>query len=81
MESNEIYRHLTSVFHEVFDDEDIIARPELTASDVEEWDSLMHIRLILSVERAFQIRFSASEISDLKNVGELATLIQLKYNK
>jgi acyl carrier protein len=78
MESTEIYRHLTTVFHEVFDDDDIVARPELTASDVEEWDSLRHIRLILSVEKAFQIRFSASEISDLKNVGELASLIQSK---
>jgi acyl carrier protein len=81
MESTEIYRQLTAVFHEVFDDEDIVARPELTASDVEEWDSLRHIRLIISVEKTFQIRFSASEVSDLKNVGELATLIQSKYNK
>ena len=78
MESTEIYKRLNTVFHEVFDDDDIVARPELTASDVEEWDSLKHIRLILSVEKAFQIRFSASEVSNLKNVGELASLIQAK---
>jgi acyl carrier protein len=78
MESTEIYSRLTSVFHEVFDDDEIVARPELTAVDVEEWDSLKHIRLIISVEKAFQIRFAASEISNLKNVGELANLIQSK---
>jgi acyl carrier protein len=78
MESTEIYERLTSVFYEVFDDDAIVACPELTASDVEEWDSLKHIRVMISVEKAFQIRFSASEISNLNNVGELATLIQSK---
>ena len=78
MESTEIYKRLTNVLHEVFDDDDIVARPELAASDVEGWDSLKHIRLIVSVEKAFQIRFSASEVSSLKNVGGLATLIQSK---
>jgi acyl carrier protein len=78
MESTEIYNRLTNVLHEVFDDDDIVARPELAASDVEGWDSLKHIRLIVSVEKAFQIRFSASEVSNLKNVGGLASLIQSK---
>jgi acyl carrier protein len=78
MESTEIYERLTNVLHEVFDDDDIVARPELAASDVEGWDSLKHIRLIVSVEKAFQIRFSASEVSNLKNVGGLASLIQSK---
>jgi acyl carrier protein len=78
MESTEIYERLTNVLHEVFDDDDIVARPELAASDVAGWDSLKHIRLIVSVEKAFQIRFSASEVSNLKNVGGLANLIQSK---
>jgi acyl carrier protein len=52
MESTEIYKRLTNVLHEVFDDDDIVARPELAASDVEGWDSLKHIRLIVSVEKA-----------------------------
>lgn len=78
MESTEIYNRLTVVFHEVFDDDEIVVSPDLTASGVEDWDSLKHIRMILSVEKAFQIRFSASEISNLKNVGELAGLIRSK---
>lgn len=78
MESAEIYERLTEVLHEVFDDDEIVARPELAASDVEGWDSLKNIRLIVSVEKAFQIRFSAAEVGSLKNVGGLASLIQLK---
>lgn len=78
MESTEIYDRLTKVFREVFDDDEIVARPDLTASDVEEWDSLKHVRLILSVENAFKICFSASEVSNLKNVADLAKVIQSK---
>ena len=77
MNNVEILEKLSGVFHEVFDDT-IDVKPELTAKDVDEWDSLAHIRLMLSVERAFQIKFSASEIGKLKNVGELAELIGRK---
>ena len=69
---------LTPVFHEVFGDEDLVLTPELTADDVDGWDSLAHIRLILSVQKAFAVKFSPSETSRLKNVGELATLIDKK---
>lgn len=78
MATAEIYRKLTDTFHDVFDDESIVVRPELTAKDVEEWDSLSHIRLVLSVEKAFGLKFSASEIGRLKNVGEFVALIQAK---
>jgi acyl carrier protein len=78
MESKEIYNRLAGVFQEVFDDDQIVVRPDLTAAEVEEWDSLKHIRLVLSVEREFHISFAASEIGNLKNVGDLANLIQAK---
>ena len=78
MSSPEIYARLTTLLQDVFDDLDLVAKPELNASDVEEWDSLKHIRLVLSVERAFQVRFSTAEVSGLKNVGEMAGLIQAK---
>ena len=78
MELSEVYQRLTTVMQDVFDDDEIVARPDLTAADVEEWDSLKHIRLVLSVEKAFHINFSAAEIGHLKNVGDLATLIQSK---
>jgi acyl carrier protein len=74
----EIYRGLTPVFHDVFDDDDIILSPSMAAPDVHGWDSLAHIRLMLTIERKFKLRFSASEVANLKNVGELVGLIQSK---
>jgi acyl carrier protein len=78
METAEIYQKLTGIFRKVFDDDSIVVRPDLTADDVDEWDSLSHIRLVLTVEKAFNIKFSASEIGRLKNVGEFADLIKSK---
>jgi acyl carrier protein len=78
MEEAEIYRKLTSIFNEIFDEESIVVRPDLTAHDVDEWDSLNHIRLILTAEKEFQVRFSASEIGKLQNVGEFVELIRRK---
>ncbi len=78
MESSEVYTRLTNLFRNVFDNEEIVASPELTANDVEGWDSLRHVRLMLSVERAFGIKFSAYEVNRLRNVGQLAKLIQDK---
>jgi acyl carrier protein len=63
---------------DVFDDDSLVAGPDLTARQVDGWDSFSHLRLMLSVERSFGVDFAASEISSLKNVGELASLIQSK---
>jgi acyl carrier protein len=78
MESNKIYEQLGTIFQDVFDDDDIVPTAQTSAADVEGWDSLSHIRLILSVERAFKIRFSAAETGKLANVGELERLIAAK---
>jgi len=80
MEAGEIYKKLNTVFEDVFDDDSIVVRPELSADDVDGWDSLTHIRLILTVERTFNVKFSASEIGKLKNVEGLAELIRCKAN-
>ena len=73
-----IYAKLTEIFRDVFDDDNLRVTPELTAADVDEWDSLNHIRLVLSIERAFGLRFSAAQVGRLKNVGEFAELIGAK---
>ncbi len=78
MNMDEIYQRLTIIFHDLFDDEDIILTPVLTADDVVEWDSLRHIQLILAVQKAFKIKFSAADTANLNNVGELAALISTK---
>lgn len=62
----------------VFDDtflEKVTVTPELSATDVEEWDSLLHISLILAVEKEFGIRFRMGEVEATRNVGDLANLI------
>ena len=73
-----MYSKLSDVFHDVFDDDEIILSPQLSADDVDGWDSLKHVRLLLTVERTFRIKFSTSEIGRLKNVGDLAALIESK---
>ena len=78
MEEGQIYQRLNAIFVDVFDDDELVLKPESTADDVDGWDSLSHIRLIISVEKAFKIKFSASEVGKLKNVGELAGLIRSK---
>jgi acyl carrier protein len=78
MTEEEIYRKLTAIFRDVFDDDELVARPELTAEDVPDWDSLSHVRLILTVARQFQTHFSAAEIADLKDVGDLAAMLKRK---
>jgi len=78
MDQAEIYNRLTKVFADVLDDDSIQVTPELSAKDVEGWDSLTHIRLLLTIEKAFRIKFLTSEIAKLKNVGNLAALIQSK---
>ena len=78
MNEAQIYARLADIFADVFDDESIKVTPELSAKDVGGWDSLTHIRLLLTVEKAFRIKFSTSEIGKLQNVGDLVALIQAK---
>ena len=78
MSTDAIYTQLTDIFHDVFDDETIQVTPTLTADDVDEWDSLSHIRLVLAIEKKFGLKFSAAEVGRLKNVGEFVALIQSK---
>jgi acyl carrier protein len=69
---------LAPIFHEVLDNESIVLSRDLSADDVDEWDSLSHIRLIVAVEHAFQITFLSMEISDLQNVGDMIDALQKK---
>lgn len=69
---------LTDIFRMVFDDNTIQLRPEMTANDVDGWDSLSHVNLILAVEAKFKIRFTQKELMTLKNVGDLHNTITAK---
>ncbi|MDD2709062.1 MAG: acyl carrier protein [Verrucomicrobiae bacterium] len=75
---NPIETDLASVFHEVFEDPLIVIRREMTAKDIPAWDSLMHIQLVVAVEKKFGIRFGTGEVEKLQNVGEMMDLIAKK---
>jgi acyl carrier protein len=78
MEKDEILRQVQAVMRDVFDNDDIVLTESTTAADVEGWDSLSHIQLIVAVEKHFNIKFTSKEILSWQNVGELAASIQAK---
>ena len=78
LSKNEILASVADIMRDVFDDDDLEISLDTTAEDVEDWDSLSHIRLIVAVERKFNFKFKNSEIESLKNVGELVNLIATK---
>ena len=71
----EVFQKLNSVFQDVFDDDTIIVRDETTAADIEDWDSLEHINLMVAIEKDFGMRFNMAEVTGLKNVGEMVDVI------
>jgi acyl carrier protein len=71
---------LTDVFRQVFDDPSITLTPQTTADQVEGWDSLSHVNLIMAVENRFNIRFKQKEILSFKNVGDLARSVESKFS-
>jgi len=78
MASQEIYKQLTEIFRDLFDDESIVLTPDTTAGDIAGWDSMMHVNVVLAVEMRFKIKFKTSEIESLHNVGHLADMIESK---
>ena len=74
----ELQDKLNQIFCEVFDDDDIKISPEMTANDVDGWDSLSHVNLIVAIESKFKITFSQKELLTFKNVGGLLDSIRGK---
>lgn len=81
MSREEIFENLNEVFRDVFDDEDIVVTDATTADDIDEWDSLEHINLIVATEKKFGIKFTMSEVTGMKNVGEMASIIEERAAK
>lgn len=69
---------LNAIFCTVFDDDDIVIAPETTSNDIDGWDSLSHVNLIVAVESGFGIRFTHKEVLSFKNVGDLLDCIVSK---
>ena len=76
MTREEIFEGLNEVFRDVFDDEDITVGETTTAADIEDWDSLEHINLVVAVERHFSMKFSMGEVTGMKDVGAMADIIE-----
>jgi acyl carrier protein len=78
MDTNEILNQVQEIFHDQLDDESIILTSETTADEVEDWDSLNHIMLVVAIEKHFNVKFTSNEILSWKNVGEMMKCIQEK---
>jgi acyl carrier protein len=78
MERNEVSKQVYAIFADVLDKEDLVLNDQSTANDVEEWDSLAHIHLVVAIERKFNIHFSSKEIQSWENIGEMVDCIHTK---
>lgn len=78
MNKKEILVELQEIFQDVLDNEDIELTPETTADDIEEWDSLAHVQLVVAIEKKFNVKFSSKEIMSWANVGEIVECILSK---
>lgn len=74
----DVKENLQDIFRRIFDDDSILLFDEMTADDIEDWDSLMHIDLILEIEKVFSIKFTTEEVLKTSNVGEFIRLIENK---
>lgn len=72
------FNTVTKIFKEVFDDDFITLKKDTTADDIEDWDSLTHVQLIVAIEKHFNIRFTALEIQSFKNIGGICDSIKAK---
>ncbi len=79
MDETEIYAILNEVFRQVLEDDTIKLTSQTTAEDVEGWDSMNHIFIVVELEKRFGVKFYAAEMEELKNVGELVGLLQEKF--
>ena len=80
MTTEQIYAKLTSIFREVFDNDDLVLTAQTTAADIDDWDSVNHIRLMISIEAEFRIKFTVDEIAEAADVGEFVSLIRGKLS-
>ena len=80
MNKKEIFSRVQEIFIDVFDDENLEINNFTNSEHIEEWDSLNHIQLVLSIEKTLNVRFKTGEIQSLKDVGEMVVLLEEKIN-
>ena len=72
----DIKNDLQDIFRDIFDEEDLVITEDTTAEDIEDWDSIAQMNLVVAIEKHFKIRFKVDEIAGLHNVGEMLQLIE-----
>lgn len=77
----DILKQFNEIFIDVLDEEDIVLTMETTADDIEDWDSLTHIQLVVAIEKKYDLKLTASEIEEFQNVGEMCEAILRKTSK
>lgn len=71
-----ILKELEVIFRDIFDDEDIVLTDATNSDDIEDWDSLEQINLLVAIEKKFNLKFKLDEVSNLANVGDMVSLIE-----
>lgn len=80
MSREEIFDKVQEIFRDVFDDEELVISDSTNSDEIEDWDSLEHISLIVSMEKEFSMKFDLKEVNALKDVGEMVDLIKRKMD-
>lgn len=80
MSREEIFDEVRKIFWTIFDDEDIEIVDETNSEDIEDWDSLEHVNLVVAMEKRFNLKFDMKAVGQLKNVGEMVDLIKEKLD-
>lgn len=75
MSREEVFGKVTEIFRDVFDDDTLVIRDSTNSDDIEDWDSLEHIQLVVDMEKAFSIKFDIKTVNTLENVGQMVDLI------
>ena len=80
MDSAQVLTEINKIFIDILENDDINLTRETTANEVEEWDSLNHIQLVVAIEKHFKIKFTTAEIFRWKNIGDMCDSILAKQN-
>lgn len=71
----EVFERVTDIFRDVFDDDELVISDSTNSEDIEDWDSLEHIQLIVGMEKEFKVKFDIKTVNSLENVGQMVDLI------
>ena len=81
MNRNEVFEKVKDIFRDIFDDETLVIDDSTNANDIEEWDSLEQINILVAIQREFNIKFSIGDVEGLKDVGQTISLVESKLQQ